>query len=280
MKVVATTRLRTDGPLVDSRLKPEEQALLQRLIASARQDSPKYSQLCDALTQAIDAGVWKSGAALPSEQELVKATPFSLGTVQRAIRVLVDEGRLRRVKGRGTFVTDGRIGIVEPFLHTRFLDEESGGLMPVYATVASRRRIRIRGPWSEPLQQRGSNIVRIERRLDIAGHFIAFSRFYINADRFPEFSELPLEELSEGNYKLMLARMYKLPTLAIMQHLELGAAPPDVAKMMGVRANATCALLSALARTAHNEAIYFHQIHYPVTRFKLVLPEVILSTGR
>jgi DNA-binding GntR family transcriptional regulator len=42
----------------------------------------KYALLRDVLVDAIASGHWKRGAQLPTEQELARETPFSLGTVQ------------------------------------------------------------------------------------------------------------------------------------------------------------------------------------------------------
>ena len=51
---------------------------------------PKYARLSDAIEQAIERGEWKPGEKLPKESALAEVTPFSLGTVQRAYRQLVD----------------------------------------------------------------------------------------------------------------------------------------------------------------------------------------------
>src|SRR5262249_4109972 len=150
-------------------------------------------QLRGALLMAIDDGLFRD-ERLPTEQQLAKITPFSLGTVQRAIRTLVEEGRIERVKGRGSFVSDRPRGLAEPFLHVRFLaGEADGSALPIYTKVLSRQRIRERGPWSALLGQRGDNILRIERTLTVAQEFAVYSRFYINAERYPAFADMSLK---------------------------------------------------------------------------------------
>jgi GntR family transcriptional regulator len=257
-------------------------AALAGRVANADPALPKYAQLRQALAAAIDAGVWPAGDSLPSEQDLARFTPFSLGTVQRAIRALVDEGRLRRLKGRGTFVTEGRKGIAQPFLHTVFIDDATGGVLPVFPTMRSRRRIRERGPWSDLLGQHGANILRIERRLDIAGRFDAFSRFFINAERYARFAALPDSQIATGNLKLILAREHNLPTLELHQTLQLGAVGDDVAAELGVRPRSTCATLAITVVTATEPVttVYFHQIYFPPNRATLRLPTIVLRTGR
>ena len=56
----------------------------------------RFAQLREALFAGIKAGHWKAGERLPTESALVAATPFSLGTVQRALRALVDAGIMTR----------------------------------------------------------------------------------------------------------------------------------------------------------------------------------------
>lgn len=44
-------------------------------------------------------------SVLPSIMELTEETGLAVGTVRRAIKILVDEGTVHTVPGRGTFVT-------------------------------------------------------------------------------------------------------------------------------------------------------------------------------
>ena len=52
----------------------------------------------------LASGEWKPGDLIPSENRLVVELGMSRMTVNRALRELTEEGRLRRVSGVGTFV--------------------------------------------------------------------------------------------------------------------------------------------------------------------------------
>jgi len=65
---------------------------------------PKYHQLAQVLHQQIMSGELKSHAQLPTEAVLCQQYGVSRGTVQQAIRSLVQKGLIRREQGRGTFV--------------------------------------------------------------------------------------------------------------------------------------------------------------------------------
>ncbi|WP_438431989.1 GntR family transcriptional regulator [Gorillibacterium sp. sgz500922] len=85
---------------------------------------PKYQQLKKALAAEIGSGQRKPGDLLPSEFELADRFGFSRQTVRQAIGELVQEGLLRRVQGKGTFVAETRtaqadlqtIGIVTTYI--------------------------------------------------------------------------------------------------------------------------------------------------------------------
>ena len=65
---------------------------------------PRYIRVREVLRQRILDGVYAPGERIPSEPELAREFGVSRGTVERAIRDLVQQGALIREQGRGTFV--------------------------------------------------------------------------------------------------------------------------------------------------------------------------------
>lgn len=119
--------------------------------APAPDGIPKHVHLSDLLRAAIAAGIWQPGDRLPADVLLTRMTPYSLRTVQRALRSLVDEGVVIRRRGNGSFVADdARRALPDP-LHCRFLADGGDGFMPVYPRVLSRVRTDRDGPWAEAL---------------------------------------------------------------------------------------------------------------------------------
>lgn len=64
-----------------------------------------YQQVSDFVREKIYAKEWGVDEPIPSEHELMEMLGLSRGTVQKGVRVLVDEGLLVQERGRGTFVT-------------------------------------------------------------------------------------------------------------------------------------------------------------------------------
>src|SRR5689334_14704024 len=65
---------------------------------------PLYQRLRDDLLHRIADGEWSPGDAIPTEAELTQAYEMATGTVRKAIDMLVAEGVLTRIQGKGTFV--------------------------------------------------------------------------------------------------------------------------------------------------------------------------------
>src|SRR4051794_13161408 len=65
---------------------------------------PAFQHIKNYLLGEIQAGKWREGDAIPSEQVLAKQFGVSRMTVNRAVRALTDEQILSRVQGSGTYV--------------------------------------------------------------------------------------------------------------------------------------------------------------------------------
>ncbi|MDN3240981.1 GntR family transcriptional regulator [Glycomyces tritici] len=68
--------------------------------------TPVYAQLAAILRARIERGDWQPGRRIMSEAQLVQAYGLARETTRKAVRVLIEEGVLFTVPGRGTFVTD------------------------------------------------------------------------------------------------------------------------------------------------------------------------------
>ena len=64
-----------------------------------------YIQVSDYVREKIYSKEWGVDDRIPSEHELMDMFDLSRGTVQKAIKILVDEGLLVQQRGRGTYVT-------------------------------------------------------------------------------------------------------------------------------------------------------------------------------
>ena len=78
---------------------------------------PLYEQLRKALLEAITSGKLPAGTKLPTEEELCAQFGISRPVARQAYNMLIEEGFVERMRGRGTFVRS-------PDTRGRFLNKQ------------------------------------------------------------------------------------------------------------------------------------------------------------
>jgi DNA-binding GntR family transcriptional regulator len=73
-------------------------------VIDAQSATPVYVQLANLLRRGIEDGTYPTDRALPSIRTLQQAHGIADGTVQKALRILKDDGLVHTVRGRGVFV--------------------------------------------------------------------------------------------------------------------------------------------------------------------------------
>ncbi len=76
----------------------------QALRSSGQHEEKLYLRITGELRTALERSVWKVSDQLPSIETLAQQYSVSIITIRKAIRLLEEEGYLRREQGRGTFV--------------------------------------------------------------------------------------------------------------------------------------------------------------------------------
>ena len=243
------------------------QCVLQQL-SEADAGTPKHVGLYAGLVQAIESGLLKPGQKLPTETELADALPLSIGTIQRAMGSLVGDGLVLRRRGAGSFVAQPQKLLEHP-LHCRFVGAQ--GFLPVYSQLVGRKLMAARGPWSVPLHQNGSSILRIDRKLSINREFNVFSRIYVDALRFPLLVSCAPSALASHNIKLLLAKQYRVGISHIEQSLHLLPFPAPVRRVL--EAEGAGVRLDLLAIEPSGKAALFQELYVPSNPYRLVVSE-------
>lgn len=234
----------------------------------------KYAKLGKALLRAIEDGVWKAGEKLPTEVDLAEATPYSLGTVQRAYRFLVERGAVVRVHGSGSFVAEGRQQMDAPW-HCRFLGNDGDGYLPVYTKVLSRSQIADTGPWSEFLGQSGKNVLRIDRKISINDEFDVYSKFFANAERFHALLTKPVRSLEGMNFKAMLDEEFGTPVTRLRQNLVIADFPSEVRRALNMSRSRVGGVMNIFASTEGGAPVYYQELFIPPNPRKLYITDII-----
>jgi GntR family transcriptional regulator len=234
-----------------------------RLAAAPAANGPKYLVLRDAILAAISSGEWQAGTRLPTEVELAKLLPFSLGTVQKAYGELVKSGAVVRSRGRGSFVAPPDRRLYEPW-HCRFLGED-GSILPVYPRVTGHEPAEQDGRWAA-LFGPGSAISRIDRVLAIDDEFEVVSRFYAKQSVVAALLNRPREQVETANFKALLYGELGIPITRIVQTIS----KPEGATWRALALPSRPHLLLEATAFTKGDIAYFQELYIPRNRRKLM----------
>lgn len=243
--------------------------MVNALHAAQQSGIPKYLLLRNYLAEEIGSGRLPAGTRLPGEDELAKLSTLSLGTVQRSLRMLVEEGRLVRKHGIGTFVAEMPAKMQAPFQHCRFIDEATGQLLPIFSKVVRRRAVPETGPWSTYLP--GDKITCIERLFSIADEFILYTHLYFDAAVFPQLVTLETNKLNGANMKDLLAQEFHHPLAGFAEQLSVRVFPDYVCKAIKVSCGTSGGVLEIVASDIRGDVMYFQDLFIPPNRRRLLI---------
>ena len=248
----------------------EDARMASALKAAQQSGIPKYLVLRNYLADEIASGRWQTGLKIPSEDALAEMSSLSLGTVQRSLRMLVDEGHVVRRHGTGTFVAaQGQTMMSAPFQHCRFIDEASGELLPIFSTVIRRRMVKKPGRWSAHLP--AERAACIERLFSIADEFVIYTHLYFDTALFPELMTLDAEKLKGANFKDLLAREFRHPLRKFSEALSVRTFPDYVCKAIKVKNETSGGVLEIFAFDRSGDAMYFQDLFIPPNDRRLVI---------
>jgi GntR family transcriptional regulator len=95
---------------------------MMKLIISSVSGKPIYEQIKQQIRAAVLSGELAPGEALPSLRKLAKELRISVLTVTRAYNELADEGVVRNIQGKGTFVMKRGNEVMREQLSRRIAD--------------------------------------------------------------------------------------------------------------------------------------------------------------
>ena len=209
--------------------------------------SPLYRQIKALITRSLEAGEWKPGEVIPSENDLAGRYKVSQGTVRKAIDELAAENLLLRRQGKGTFVathTEARA----QFRFLRLMPDAGEQTYPD-SRILECRRARAPAELARQLDLKsGDPVIMITRVLAFSGIPCVYDEIWLPGMLF---KGLSAERLSES--KAPLYSMFEIEFGTKMLHADekIRAVPADAtaAAALGVRAGTPLLLVDRLTFT-------------------------------
>ncbi|WP_019629179.1 GntR family transcriptional regulator [Actinomadura atramentaria] len=191
---------------------------------------PKYAQLRAVLLGLIDGAELPLDAPIPSERELCARYRLSRTTVRQAIELLVGEGRLHRVPGKGTFVARPKLEM--PLRLVSFTEDMlARGMRPGGADLA-RGTVPADGRLARLFDVPPGTPVHVIERLRTAdGEPMAVERSHILASLAPDLTD---RRLADRSLHGVLEAVYGLVFDAGDQTIDAGLAEADEARRLEI----------------------------------------------
>lgn len=213
---------------------------------------PRFQRVAAMLRSRISAMEWRSGSAIPSEQELALQFNLSSGTVRRAIEELVAEGLLERRQGSGTYVRRPHLG----GLPIRFFDVPN----LAHDEIPQSRILRIDAikPPADAAKAlsvaSSGKVVRISRLRVWSADFVIAEQIYLPFDPFEPLLSTPADGLAN-----LLYPFYESEFGMVVAHAEdeltFGAADAATARLLRVKTAAPIVVITRAASTYDRRVI-------------------------
>jgi GntR family transcriptional regulator len=247
----------------------ENDGFYERYKSHIKNQQPKHEALKQVLIAAIEDGHWKDDEKLPTEQVLAKITPFSLGTVQKAIGFLVSEGYVQRKRGQGTFIIPREKRMGEPWIY-RVLSPDESRYVPMTTKVLRRVEVESDASWATWLRsgKTDQRIIRLERVIHAEG-FSFFSQYNVCPERFPLFETIELKDLDSENFVKLTAEVYRVTASKIMRTVRAAPLPKFATDALGIPPKSFGTWLEVMANSSHGVPIFFHQLYVPSGGLKI-----------
>lgn len=227
------------------------------------QTKPRYQQLKDQIIQRISTGDLQPNDRVPSENELVEAESVSRMTANRALRELNHEGYVKRIAGRGTFVSDFRSQ--SHVLEVQNIADEIAARGRTHSSQVLRQsRQRARGEIAKALHvDQGVSVFHL-----LLVHFendtpIQIEDRHVLADFAPACLEQDFERVTPSAY---------LTSVAPLQEAEqvVRAQTPNAAVRERLKMDDDEPSLVVIRRTwSKGRPVTFSRLHHPGNRYEL-----------
>lgn len=227
---------------------------------------PLYYQLKQWLVEQIDRGDLMPGDFIPSERELSEEFEISRMTVRQALLELVNEGRLVREKGKGTFVAEPKISQGLLKLTSFSEDMISRGMKPG-AYVVDVTVKKVTPVVQKRLHMKADDSALIVTRLRMADDKpMALETTHLPLSRFSGLEQQDFNNMSIYQY---IKEHYGIVTAFASQTIEVGLPNGSEAKLLDTHADAPILLIERVTFDEHRVPIEFVKSVYRGDRYKL-----------
>jgi len=230
---------------------------------------PYYHQVKEQVKALIASGELKPGDCLPGEYSLSEQLGISRLVVHRAMRELVTEGLLIRMRAKGTFVAPvmkHRFMVTGPLFSTTE-DLSIDALQPsnqvlLQEVIAASEEVRV------SLQlPTGASVICLKNLRLAKGLPFAIEEIFLSYDRFPSMANLNL-----NNYSLYAAleKNYHAYPQESLDLISADSASRDEARLLGINTGAPVMRVVRTSTDREGKPVEYTRIIFHAGRYQLV----------
>jgi GntR family transcriptional regulator len=234
---------------------------------------PIYYRLQTELLKGIEEGRWGPGEAIWPERRIAKEFEVSLGTVNRALSNLVNEGYLYRMQGKGTFVA-GTFFPRESVRYTRMRTDFESKDPKFKVKVLGLERIPGQQPVNQHLKLRiNQELWRLERLFELREGKVAICVSYMPVKLFPDLDTIYASKFEKTTLYEVVEKTYGLPTVSNQEQFGAVGAPKEVARHLEIKPGEPLLLIKMRAYT-YKERPYEYRVSYYLTQNRMMFREM------
>jgi GntR family transcriptional regulator len=206
---------------------------------------PLYQRLHDEMLARITGGEWRPDQAIPTEAELTRTYGVAIGTIRKAVEVLVVEGLLERSQGRGTFVRRPSFD-ASLFRFFRHLTSEGARLVPE-GRVLERTLVTPPEHVADALKLPArAKAIRLNRLRLIDGQVVLAEEIWLPKNRFAALLDIAPTDFADLLYPFYESRCGQVIASA-KETLTVDSANADVARSLGIAPGQPVVVIERLA---------------------------------
>ncbi|WP_449411316.1 GntR family transcriptional regulator [Methylobacterium komagatae] len=227
---------------------------------------PLYQRLRDQIAHQIARNVWRSGEPIPTEVELAASHGVAVGTVRKAIDLLVADGLVERQQGRGTFVRRPRFDR-SLFRFFRHLGPDGTQAVPE-GRILDRESRRAPAHVRDTLGlEANAKAIYLARTRLLDGRPILSEEIWLPAARFASLLSVPLAEIGDLLYPAYERLCGEIVARA-EETLTVGAAQASDTTALGIPEGAPVVVIDRLAFGFDNRPIEWRLTRGAATDFR------------
>lgn len=231
-----------------------------------------YVKIADAIMEKIKTEEWGAGHMIPSEKELCQQYHVSRPTVRAALSMLVNQGYLERVKGKGSFVSKPRILEDSTVFLESFSRELAVKGMQVQTEVLEHRVTEVDEEVAGKLGlSPGDEVIKLVRLRYVKDSFQEGPIVY-NVSYFPgRYEFLQKSNFEEESLTSVLKRNH-VERRYLEKNIEAIRIEGKIARILGVPENSLGILIRAVCRMAdQSQVVEYTLSYYPSDRNTFLL---------